>query len=117
MNEAQSILFILLFVGISAGLVSSAILFTALKKKYPKYYKLIGAPTAFPNGYNPNSDPIARGLSAQGFVLKLLVKGVPANFPKDRKLQKIALFMRYDLIGLLILFVLLALLTVKYSSL
>lgn len=77
-------------IGIGVGLLATEGLFQALEKNHPKYYRQIGQPTALRLIAFPNSPDISRRLRSNAFMLSLASKGIPADFPKDSKLQKIA---------------------------
>ncbi len=98
------VLWSILFVVIGAGLLVSNILFKTLDKKYPKYYKKIGRPSAFVyDGYFPMIDATKRAYRANGFLYSLMFRGIPRDFPKDKKLRKLANICRYITIGVTIL--------------
>jgi len=91
--------------GIGAGLLTSERLFRVLEKNYPRYYKQIGQPTALRFIAFPTSSDISRRLRSNALTLSLVFKGIPAGFPKDRKLQKLASAIRYLFAGLFVVFI------------
>jgi len=112
------VLFGIEFVGIVVSLLCSHILYKFLEKKHPKYYKFIGQPKV--HGYTeyaPTASDLKRQLKGITFVLLLTRKGIPAGFPKEQELQKLANFLRYIYLGTAVIFPVLAALFLYFAHL
>ena len=102
-NVIFNVVYVVTFVIVAVALPSSMVLFSSLKKKYPKYYKKVGSPTTLLQGYDPKPDTVQRSLNAQLFWFTVLIKGLPTDFPKDQGLRKLVNLIRWDLlVGIII---------------
>jgi hypothetical protein len=120
MNTLQIITLVIFgieFVALVIALFSSQRLFNTLKKKYPEYYKQIGEPmaTEYTNYSSAWSDYVRR-LRGANFSYALAFRGIPTDFPKDDELRKLAHFMRYLLLHIVVLFILVAALSYYFYS-
>lgn len=97
--------FVVEAVGLAVGLLFNAMLYDAIKKKYPKYYDQIGQPKVLGcTKYAPTRSDVSQRLRGNRFILSLVFNGAPEGFPKDFRLQKLMSFVRYIFSGLFVLF-------------
>ncbi len=89
------------FAAIGISLLLSELLFRALEKDYPIYYKKIGQPVSVRAMYIPEPSDISRRYRSNSFLYSLVFKGISVDFPKNRKLRKLAKATRY--IGMVLL--------------
>lgn len=87
-------------------MILSTLLFDALEKNYPRYYKSIGQPKVFVIDERfPPWESYMQRLRSANFAYTMVLKGIPKNFPKDTTLRNYARSIRYLLTALIILFV------------
>jgi hypothetical protein len=73
-----------------------AYIFYLLKRDHPKYYKSIGEPTFFDRTFFG----VKKSFAAMFYSFTLL-KGTPKDYPEDKLLRKLALYIRLSILGFL----------------
>lgn len=106
MNTLQVIVFAVFMLealALGAELLISSTLFKLLQEKHPEYYGSIGRPKAFGNAF-PNFDDYLERIKAGAFICSMVFRGIPGNFPADKRAKRLAQIARYTFTGVLALF-------------
>lgn len=105
------VVFAIEFASLGVGLLCGYIFFNTLEKKYPKYYKRIGRPKIMGyTEYAPTRSDFAQRVSGTNYLYSTAFKGLPANFPNDNRLKRLARILRYLLFEILAFFIVLVVL-------
>lgn len=98
MNILEIAAIVLFSLALGAGLlslVSGALLFNLIRKKYAAYYKKIGYPIVFGVYYDDPASLMKREFNGLDFTLSLLAYGLSQDLPKDKIVRKLAVIKRY----------------------